>query len=117
MDENEESNTKEKLPPKDQTGLSSIPVVLPVAIATFILIILLIIINRGDTSKASTAEYLLLLTCLGLFNFSGILVIVRREVPRLGLPSTKGLGAVIQGIMVVIVTSFSMLLLLIEMLK
>ena len=116
MDENEESNTKEKLPPKGHAGLSSIPVFLPVAIATFILIILLII-NRRDTSKDSTAEYLLLLTCLGLFNFSGILTIIRREVPRLGLPSTKGLGAVIQGIMVVIVTSFSMLLLLIEMLK
>jgi len=116
MDENKETNTKEKLPQKGHTGLSSIPVFLPVAIATFLLIILLII-NRRDTSKESTAEYLLLLTCLGLFNFSGILVIVRREVPRLGLPSTKGLGAVIQGIMVVIVTSFSMLLLLIEMLK
>jgi hypothetical protein len=52
-----------------------------------------------------------------LFCLSGILSIIRREIPRLGLPSIKGLSAIIIGIMVVIVTSFSMLLLLIEMVK
>lgn len=116
MDENKENNSKEQLSQKGHTGLSSIPVFLLAIIAAFILIIILII-NHGVASKESTVNYLLLLICFGLINCSGILAIIRREVPRLGLPSTKGLGAVIQGIMLVIVTSFVMLLLLIEMLK
>jgi len=111
-----ESNSVKKSSGYIFYGLKSIPVYLPTFIAC-IIIIIISILKEENASKQSTFMYLLLLLSQFLFCLSGILSIIRREIPRLGLPSIKGLSAIIIGIMVVIVTSFSMLLLLIEMVK
>jgi hypothetical protein len=54
---------------------------------------------------------------LFLVSLTGILAIIRREVPRLGLPSIKGPVAVIEGVLVVIVTFIAMLTLLMELIR
>lgn len=97
------------------SGIRLIPIWLPIGIA-LLLVIPLLIFDKGS-SGSSVIEDLLLLISLTLLVIAGILIIIRREIPRLGLPSIKGIFAVIGGIMMVFVTTFLILLVLIDILK
>lgn len=116
MNDYEDNNKRNKPALKCISRLKTIPVLLPTFIAV-LLIVLSILARGGNLSKESTFGDLCILFSLFLFSFSGVLAIIRKEVPRLGLPSIKGWVAVVEGVFFVIVTTIAMLVFLIEMIR
>mgnify|MGYP000870047468 FL=1 len=112
-----EINPKNKLTLRSRVSrLRTIPVFFPAFIAG-LLIVLNILVRGGNLSKESTFGDLCILLSLFLFSLSGVLVIIRKEVPRLGLPSIKGWVAVVEGVFFVIITTIAMLVFLVELIR
>lgn len=116
MKKYEDNNKKNKPAEKCLSRILTIPVFLPIYIAAF-LIVLNVLVRGGDLSKESTFGDLCILLSLFLFSLSGVLVIIRKEVPRFGLPSIKGWVAVVEGVFFVIVTTIAMLTFLVELIR
>ena len=113
MYNHKEDNSKNKSLRRHLSTIKTIPVFLPTFIAA--LFIFLGILSRGgDLSIQSTFGDICLLLSLFLFSLTGVLAIIRREMPRLGLPSIKGWGAIVEGVLIIIITTVGMLLLLID---
>lgn len=61
-----------------------------------------IIIGSGNLEKPSLlTDLFTILACL-LISIDGIIVIIRREAPRPGLSSIKGIGAIISGLAILL---------------
>jgi amino acid transporter len=61
-----------------------------------------LLLGSGNINKTTTFTSFCYIVAYGLLTTSGIFVIIQKEAPRPGLPSVKGVGAVITGVLTVL---------------